>query len=144
MGEHLLCKQGVVGSIPISSTTTGDRGQGSGNGSDLARLSIARHDNVQLWASATECKAESCRSLTIREGKAFMGFDENPVDEGLSCILPAHANTKGVWAGGANTLVNMRSLGDGEGARRFLSVLCSLTSVFLKGPRLWGQATKCM
>ena len=27
-------------------------------------------DSVQLYASATECKAESCRSLTIREGKA--------------------------------------------------------------------------
>ena len=27
LGEHLLCKQGVVGSIPISSTTTEDRSQ---------------------------------------------------------------------------------------------------------------------
>jgi hypothetical protein len=31
LGEHLLCKQGVVGSIPISSTTPGNRGQATGN-----------------------------------------------------------------------------------------------------------------
>ena len=30
MGEHLLCKQGVVGSIPISSTTCLRSGQGAG------------------------------------------------------------------------------------------------------------------
>ena len=27
LGEHLLCKQGVVGSIPSSSTNPEDRGQ---------------------------------------------------------------------------------------------------------------------
>jgi hypothetical protein len=30
LGEHLLCKQGVIGSIPFTSTTSGIRGQGSG------------------------------------------------------------------------------------------------------------------
>ncbi len=30
LGEHLLCKQGVVGSIPISSTTSGVRDQRPG------------------------------------------------------------------------------------------------------------------
>ena len=71
MGEHLLCKQGVVGSIPISSTTSGVRVRNEASRQyDRARLSIALHDSVELCASATECKAESCRSLTIREGKA--------------------------------------------------------------------------
>jgi hypothetical protein len=34
LGEHLLCKQGVVGSIPISSTSqvTGNRDQGTVEG----------------------------------------------------------------------------------------------------------------
>ena len=27
LGEHLLCKQGVIGSIPFTSTTTGGSGQ---------------------------------------------------------------------------------------------------------------------
>jgi hypothetical protein len=33
LGEHLLCKQGVVGSIPISSTTSDIRDQRSGGSS---------------------------------------------------------------------------------------------------------------
>jgi hypothetical protein len=30
MGEHLLCKQGVIGSIPFTSTSTEDRVKGCG------------------------------------------------------------------------------------------------------------------
>ena len=50
LGEHLLCKQGVVGSIPISSTKAGNRGQATGN-SGLATLSIAAHASLQPWTS---------------------------------------------------------------------------------------------
>ena len=32
LGEHLLCKQGVIGSIPFISTSNGGRGQAGGVG----------------------------------------------------------------------------------------------------------------
>jgi hypothetical protein len=35
LGERLLCKQEVIGSIPFTSTTSGIRGQGSGNRMDV-------------------------------------------------------------------------------------------------------------
>ena len=78
LGEHLLCKQGVVGSIPISSTRI--RNQKSEDRSQHKRstpsssLSIARHDSIQLCASGMKCKAEGGCSLTIREGKAHSGL----------------------------------------------------------------------
>ena len=46
LGERLLCKQEVVGSIPSSSTKTGSRGQGSEQRFRLYRL----HDSTQNWA----------------------------------------------------------------------------------------------
>ena len=61
----------------------------------------------------------------------------------VELYLARARDTKGVWAGGANTLVNVMSLGAGARARRFdLSSIPDLR--YLKGPRLWGQATKCM
>ena len=145
MGEHLLCKQGVVGSIPISSTTTGNRGHRNRQDKrrGLARLSIAPHDNVQLCASATECNAESCRSLTIREGKAHSGLMRVRMRR-VELYLAWACETKGARPGGANTLVNVLSLGAGE--RCVDGFICPLLPglCHLKGPRLWGQATKCM
>ena len=68
------------------------------------------------------------RSLTIREGKAFAGFDENPADEGLSCILPGRARQKARDQVGANTLVIEVSSGlDGGWQSWFLSDFCRLT-----------------
>ena len=97
LGERLLCKQEAVGSIPSGSTSqeSGVRGQKSAKASPRSSsLSIAVHNSIQLRASATECKAERCSSLTIREGKAHSGLDESSGCEGLSCILPGRARQK--------------------------------------------------
>src|SRR6266496_4702876 len=45
LGEHLLCKQGVVGSIPISSTIDGISGQGSAED----RAKRWHRASVSLW-----------------------------------------------------------------------------------------------
>jgi hypothetical protein len=37
LGEHLLCKQGVIGSIPFTSTTLAGRGQDGGVGGGQGR-----------------------------------------------------------------------------------------------------------
>src|SRR6185437_9643725 len=77
LGERLLCKQEAVGSIPSGSTSqeSGVRGQKSAKALPRSSsLSIAVHNSIQLRASATECKAERCSSLTIREGKAHSGL----------------------------------------------------------------------
>ena len=48
LGEHLLCKQGVVGSIPISSTTCLRSGQGARR--ELKRGSAKKKERGQRQA----------------------------------------------------------------------------------------------
>ena len=52
MGEHLLCKQGVVGSIPISSTNC--RGVGKGPTGSFKRI---REETKRERAEASRCAA---------------------------------------------------------------------------------------
>jgi hypothetical protein len=73
LGEHLLCKQGVVGSIPISSTTSEIRSQGTGNSScaltsgfwsfEVSRLFFNKLEEVKRLDPFTEgsaCAAYAC------------------------------------------------------------------------------------
>ena len=136
MGERLLCKQEAVGSIPSGSTNERrvfwtsvacylERTQEAAGSipSSATRSYRLRCDSVQLCVS-WKCKAESCScSLTIREGKAHSGLMRSRMRR-VELYLARTRETKGAGAGGANTLVTV-VLGD-------------------KGPRLWGQATKCM
>jgi hypothetical protein len=63
-----------------------ETGQGR-NGGQV--LSIAADDSGQRLGLRQSQALKAVGSLTIREGKAFAGFDENSADEGLSCILLA-------------------------------------------------------
>ena len=50
LGERLLCKQEVVGSIPSSSTIAGNRGQGTGNSNHAGPSFTYRlHASTQQW-----------------------------------------------------------------------------------------------
>ena len=74
LGEHLLCKQGVVGSIPISSTSL------------LGRIASTRRGNEIPDASSFR-KPLASGFLPDRllfnnsEGKAFMKLDESFMDK---------------------------------------------------------------
>jgi hypothetical protein len=58
---------------------------------------------------ATERSAESCGSLTIREGKAFTGFDENHCERRVELYLARGSRDKRrAWRVGANTLVSVQ------------------------------------
>ena len=76
LGERLLCKQEAVGSIPSSSTTSGDRGQGTGHRRNgLGTTYRLRHGTAVNAFDLTKVSGvEGCRSLTIREGKAHSGL----------------------------------------------------------------------
>ena len=125
LGEHLLCKQGVVGSIPISSTTSGNRGQATGN-----RRPWPPIDCVTAAFKRGDCEAvirvESCGcSLTIREGKAH------------SRLMRSWMRRVELYLAWARARQKARESGWRKHAR-------SGVSFRRKGPRLWGQATKCM
>ena len=120
LGERLLCKQEAVGSIPISSTTSGSTGRGTGSRRPCTTIDCEH--SVQLCASGMKCKAESCCSLTIREGKAHS--DLMRVWMRRVELYLARAPTQkavGGWRKHAHDGVSWR-----------------------QGSRLWGQATKCM
>ena len=107
LGERLLCKQEAVGSIPSSSTTSGDRGQGTGHRRNgLGTTYRLRHGTAVNAFDLTKVSGvEGCRSLTIREGKAHSGLMRVRM-RGLSCILLVHRH-KRRCASGANTLVTV-------------------------------------
>ena len=74
LGERLLCKQEVVGSIPSSSTSHSDR---------LHEQQLLQ----QLRSSLQSAVSESCsRSLTIRKVRVYE-LDESSYAIGLSCIF---------------------------------------------------------
>ena len=90
LGERLLCKQEVVGSIPSSSTSE-----------DVAVLvspiGCSLH-SVQLWASAWSSKLKAVLFFNNSEGKGSSGLDESLGGHiGLSCIFkkPVHLFKKG-------------------------------------------------
>ena len=65
LGEHLLCKQGVVGSIPSSST----RIRQYGSNRTWQHLSVAVQDSGQRWRLQPVGSVESCSLFNNSEGK---------------------------------------------------------------------------
>ena len=59
LGEHLLCKQGVVGSIPISSTMTGVKA-GAGAAAETGRCR-----GVRPGGRTIDCATEQRSTLLI-------------------------------------------------------------------------------
>ena len=49
LGEHLLCKQGVTGSIPVSSTIRHRKTTKGRFPSSLCRLRLARRGSLTIW-----------------------------------------------------------------------------------------------
>src|SRR6266496_4978124 len=89
LGEHLLCKQGVVGSIPISSTIYGIGGQGSPED----RAKRWHRASVSLWFLTRSYRlffnnVEEVKVLLLPAGlgasRGLCGWSEI----GLDCIDP--------------------------------------------------------
>ena len=76
MGEHLLCKQGVVGSIPSSSTKSHHR--------------VANHSvKMALWFASLDIHVGCC-SLTIRRVESALLAESLALVKGrLSTVPPA-------------------------------------------------------
>ena len=71
LGEHLLCKQGVVGSIPSSSTT---QAAAAGSTRTWQYLSVAVQDSGQRWRLGPVGSVESCSLFNNLEGKGSRGL----------------------------------------------------------------------
>jgi hypothetical protein len=84
LGERLLCKQEVIGSIPFSSTKQQQR---SAIRHRQRHLSVAAALGDEFWQQSSSPRV--ALFFNNSEGKASTGLDESLVDEGLSCILPA-------------------------------------------------------
>ena len=99
LGERLLCKQEVVGSIPSSSTSSGIGNQVSGVRDQRWMRAVATaRCGTQSQEIRRQRRGRCCRlaflasrigcSLTIWEGKASVGLDESFAEaKGLSCIF---------------------------------------------------------
>ena len=68
LGERLLCKQEVVGSIPSSSTKEVV--------AEVVPIGCKLH-SVQLWASAWSSKLKAVLFFNNSEGKGSSGLDES-------------------------------------------------------------------
>ena len=82
LGEHLLCKQGVVGSIPSSSTRirqyrssrTWRDAAAAGSTRTWQHLSVAVQDSGQRWRLGPVGSVESCSLFNNLEGKGSRGL----------------------------------------------------------------------
>jgi hypothetical protein len=100
LGERLLCKQEVVGSIPSSSTSQ-------------VRLSVAREEQVSALLARAVISAESCSLFNNSEGKGSFGSDEDPNEQRVEMYLAHPRETNGAWMGGANTPLRVCVLATG-------------------------------
>ena len=81
LGEHLLCKQGVIGSIPISSTSA--RHQDSGNGGGKAAVGLCR---------SRDSNPDSCGFGSIRRAGLFFNNTEE-----VNRSMPRGAKWRKPW-----------------------------------------------
>ena len=85
LGERLLCKQEVVGSIPSSSTIKVVAA--------VVPIGCSLH-SVQLWASAWSSKLKAVLFFNNSEGKGSSGLDESPGGHRVELYLVCALNKK--------------------------------------------------
>ena len=85
LGERLLCKQEVVGSIPSSSTIKVVAA--------VVPIGCSLH-SVQLWASARSPELKAVLFFNNSEGKGSSGLDESPDGHRVELYLVCALNKK--------------------------------------------------
>ena len=102
LGEHLLCKQGVVGSIPISSTSYGQvrrEGRSKRKGLLLAFSRTSRQRCLEWFFN----KTEEVKRLARRSGITRERDSVRTGETGLDCIDACSTLSRGEWVTSANT-----------------------------------------
>ena len=102
LGEHLLCKQGVVGSIPISSTSilvTIIASSAARNAASRIQTQAAFESRLRLASCQIGC------SLTIRKARRSRDLMRVPWTKRVELYLAFVRETKGAEGSGANTPV---------------------------------------
>ena len=102
LGERLLCKQEVVGSIPSSSTSL------------LISIGCSLH-SVQLWASAWSSKLKAVLFFNNSEGKGSSGLDESLGGHRVELYLVCALNKKAArgWRKHAMTVIRKQATAEG-------------------------------